>query len=81
MRGRTSIIIAHRLFTVRHADRIIVLRDGRIIEEGQHETLLAAGGHYAELYNTYFRHQSLDAILDPTWRVGQVGRYGQWTMS
>lgn len=60
LRGRTSIIIAHRLSTVRAADRIIVLRDGQIIEEGNHEGLLAAGGHYAELYTTYFRHQSLD---------------------
>jgi len=62
MRGRTAVIIAHRLSTVRHADRIIVLRDGQIIEEGNHESLLAAGGHYAELYNTYFRHQSLEYI-------------------
>jgi len=69
MRDRTSLIIAHRLFTVRHADRIIVMRDGHIIEEGKHEALLAGGGHYAELYNTYFRHQSLDAILDPSWRT------------
>ncbi|MFQ3631268.1 ABC transporter ATP-binding protein [Roseiflexus sp.] len=60
MEGRTSIIIAHRLSTVRNADRIIVLKQGRIIEEGSHDDLLAAGGHYAELYNTYFRHQSLD---------------------
>src|SRR5579859_6362531 len=59
---RTSIVIAHRLSTVKNADRIIVLRQGRIIEEGNHETLLAAGGHYAELYNTYFRHQSLAYI-------------------
>lgn len=62
MRGRTSILIAHRLSTIRHADRIIVLRQGAIIEEGNHETLLAAEGHYAELYNTYFRHQSLEFI-------------------
>jgi ATP-binding cassette subfamily B protein len=62
MRHRTAIIIAHRLSTVRHVDRIIVLRDGRIIEEGNHESLLAAGGHYAELYNTYFRHQSLEYV-------------------
>jgi ABC-type multidrug transport system fused ATPase/permease subunit len=68
MRDRTSLVIAHRLFTVRHADRIIVMRDGGIIEQGKHEELLASGGHYAELYNTYFRHQSLDAILDPSWR-------------
>lgn len=58
----TSILIAHRLSTVRSADRIIVLRDGKIIEEGNHDALIAAGGHYAELYNTYFRHQSLDYI-------------------
>jgi len=60
MRGRTAIVIAHRLSTVRNVDRIIVLRDGQIIEEGNHNSLLAAGGHYAELYNTYFRHQSIE---------------------
>ncbi|MCL4868019.1 MAG: ABC transporter ATP-binding protein/permease [Anaerolineae bacterium] len=60
LRGRTSIIIAHRLSTVRAADRIIVLRDGQIIEEGDHDNLLAQDGHYAELYTTYFRHQSLE---------------------
>ena len=59
---RTSIVIAHRLSTIRHADRIIALRNGEIIEEGNHEALLARGGHYAELYNTYFRHQSLEYI-------------------
>jgi ATP-binding cassette subfamily B protein len=55
----TSVLIAHRLSTVRAADRIIVLENGRIIEQGNHQGLLQAGGHYAELYNTYFRHQSL----------------------
>ncbi len=55
----TSILIAHRLSTVKAADRILVLDHGQIIEEGDHEGLLAQGGHYAELYNTYFRHQSL----------------------
>ena len=60
LNGRTSIIIAHRLSTVRAADRIIVLRDGQIIEEGNHDDLLADEGHYAELYTTYFRHQSLE---------------------
>ncbi|MDT8304806.1 MAG: ABC transporter ATP-binding protein [Anaerolineae bacterium] len=58
----TAIIIAHRLSTVRTADRIIVLEQGRIIEEGSHDGLLRARGHYAELYDTYFRHQSLDYI-------------------
>lgn len=58
----TSILIAHRLSTVRASDRIIVLRKGSTIEEGDHEGLLAAGGHYAELYNTYFRHQSLEYV-------------------
>lgn len=62
MHGRTSIIIAHRLSTVRSADRIIVLQKGRIIEQGDHRQLLAQGGHYAELYDTYFRHQSLEFV-------------------
>lgn len=55
----TSILIAHRLSTVKAANRIIVLEKGKIIEEGNHESLLALNGHYATLYNTYFRHQSL----------------------
>lgn len=60
LRDRTAIVIAHRLSTIRTADRIVVLRKGEIIEEGTHESLLERGGHYAELYNTYFRHQSPD---------------------
>ncbi|MEU8382801.1 ABC transporter ATP-binding protein [Streptosporangium sp. NPDC048865] len=55
---RTSIVIAHRLSTIEHVDRIIVLDHGRIVEEGDHTTLLARGGHYCQVYNTYFRHQS-----------------------
>lgn len=58
----TSILIAHRLSTVRSADRILVMEDGKVIEAGNHEHLLARGGHYAMLYNTYFRHQSLAYI-------------------
>ena len=63
---RTAIVIAHRLSTIRTADRIIVLKMGEIIEEGTHEKLLEQSGHYAELYTTYFRHQSLAYINDPT---------------
>jgi len=55
----TSILIAHRLSTVKAADRIVVMEKGRIIEEGNHDGLLNQNGHYAELYNTYFRHQSM----------------------
>ena len=58
MANSTAIIIAHRLSTVRAADRIIVLQKGRIIERGNHDSLMTRGGHYAELYDTYFRHQS-----------------------
>jgi ATP-binding cassette subfamily B protein len=58
----TSILIAHRLSTVKAADRIIVLEKGKIIEEGNHNILLQQNGYYATLYNTYFRHQSLDYI-------------------
>ncbi len=53
--GRTSVVIAHRLSTVREADLILVLDGGRIVERGDHETLLARGGLYANLYRRQFR--------------------------
>ena len=62
MKTTTSILIAHRLSTVKAADRIITLEDGKIIEEGNHDQLIEKGGHYAELYETYFRHQSLSYV-------------------
>jgi ATP-binding cassette, subfamily B, bacterial len=64
LKNTTSILIAHRLSTVKAADRIVVMQKGTIIEEGSHEGLLTQGGHYAELYNTYFRHQSLSYIQE-----------------
>ncbi|MFC7327296.1 ABC transporter ATP-binding protein [Marinactinospora rubrisoli] len=57
LRGRTSLVIAHRLSTVREADRILVLDGGRIVEQGRHDELLAAGGLYAHLYRTQFAPQ------------------------
>ena len=55
--GRTSIVIAHRLSTIREADQILVIDDGRVVERGRHAELLAAGGLYAELYETQFARQ------------------------
>jgi ABC-type multidrug transport system fused ATPase/permease subunit len=66
LEDRTAIVIAHRLSTIRTADRIIVLNHGRIAEQGSHDELMAAGGQYADLFNTYFRHQ--DPNYAP-WRV------------
>jgi ATP-binding cassette subfamily B protein len=58
MQGRTSFVIAHRLSTIKDADLILVMKDGDIIEQGNHEELLAAGGFYADLYNSQFEEVS-----------------------
>lgn len=57
MKGRTSIIIAHRLFTIRHVDRIIVLHKGHVVEQGSHDDLLAAQGYYHRLYELQYQDQ------------------------
>ncbi len=71
LKNATSILIAHRLSTVKAADRIVVMRKGTIIEEGNHNSLLNQKGHYAELYNTYFRHQSLAYVEQMKEMVGK----------
>jgi len=71
LKNTTSILIAHRLSTVKAADRIVVMQKGAIIEQGNHEALLKQRGHYAELYNTYFRHQSLSYIEEVKQMVGK----------
>jgi ATP-binding cassette subfamily B protein len=64
LESTTSILIAHRLSTVKSADRIIVMKTGQIIEEGSHDALLEQHGHYAELYNSFFRHQSIQYVQE-----------------
>ena len=61
MEGRTSFIVAHRLSTIQDADVILVMKDGHIIEQGDHQSLLAKGGFYAELYNSQFDHGGAEA--------------------
>ena len=62
LQGRTSLVIAHRLSTVREADQILVVEDGRVVERGRHEELLRLGGLYTELYRTQFERQELEPV-------------------
>jgi ATP-binding cassette subfamily B protein len=57
LKGRTSLVIAHRLSTVRDADMILVVDDGRVVQTGTHDELIASGGLYSELYRTQFASQ------------------------
>ncbi len=61
MKGRTSLVIAHRLSTILAADKILVMDQGQMVEQGTHESLLAENGLYANLYETQFRHERVRA--------------------
>ena len=63
MKGRTTFVIAHRLSTISHADRIVVLADGKIVEEGNHDELLASRGEYFKLHTLQYSGESKDPAL------------------
>lgn len=65
LRGRTSFVIAHRLSTIRHADMVLVLKDGQIIERGKHDELLKKGGFYYDLYMSQFRRDIDFQTVEP----------------
>jgi ATP-binding cassette subfamily B protein len=62
MKGRTTILISHRVSTVRHADRIYVIEYGKLAEEGTHAQLIGRGGYYADLYQKQLLEEELEAI-------------------
>ena len=77
LRGRTSFVIAHRLSTIRHADQVLALDDGRIVERGTHEELLAARGFYYDLYMSQFRRDLDFAEAAPAVTAPAVGAAGE----
>ena len=64
--GRTSIVIAHRLSTVKNADIILVVKEGKIIERGKHEDLIRAGGYYCRLYTRQYEDEATDSVFSET---------------
>ena len=64
LENRTSFLIAHRLSTIRKADLILVVRHGKIVEQGSHEELLAAGGYYHDLYTKQFEQEASEEIFE-----------------
>jgi len=63
LKNRTALIVAHRLSTIKHADRILVIHKGEIWEEGSHDELLKRGGLYARLYDLQYRYQDRDMVV------------------
>lgn len=74
LKNATSLLIAHRLSTVKAADRIIVLEEGRILEEGDHAELISRGGRYASLYQAFFRHQSIEYVEESRRLIAEEGK-------
>ena len=69
--GRTTVVIAHRLTTIANASRVLVFENGRLIEAGTHDELLALGGHYKALYDTYYAHQTAEEISEEAVKIAQ----------
>jgi ATP-binding cassette subfamily B protein len=68
---RTTVVIAHRLTTIANASRVLVFEHGKLIEQGTHKELLALGGHYKALYDTYYAHQTADEISEEAIKIAQ----------